>query len=181
MAKRKGTENRVNKNRFTKSQQRARANSAIDGRGGRIASYRSGASSVDPTADTAERMRRAWDRQERVQTYTSTKGGAMSIDGRKAGGTTWAMTPKNDDGSAVLNSKGEVRQSGRSQLANRRQRDYDNRKAMNNITAKTVEAWRRLGWVREVDGNLVGDGSNVRGITIHQKGDGNYSMGLATG
>lgn len=67
------------------------------------------------------------------------------------------------------------------QKANRRQRDYDNRKAMNNITQRTVERWKQLGWVREVDGNMVGDGQNVRGITIRQKADGNYSMGLTTG
>lgn len=189
MAKRKGTENRTNKNRMTDSQQRARANSAIDGRGGRLSSYTGGARTAEPVVDrrgysTSERnfMRSAWNSGRDVQTVTRTRSGAMSVNGRTAGGNTWAMTPKNDDGTAVINQRtGEARQSGRSGLANRRQRDYDNRKAMNNITQRTVDAWRRLGWVREVDGSLVGDGQNVRGITIRQKADGNYSMGLTTG
>ena len=188
MAKRKGTENRTNKNRNTVSQQRSRANSAIDGRGGRYSSYTGGARTAEPVQDkrgysTSERdfMRQAWNEGRDVATMTRTRSGQMSANGRTRGGLTWAMTPKNDDGSAVLNKSGEARQSGRSQLATTRQRDYDNRKAMNNITQRTVDAWKRLGWVREVNGNMVGDGQNVRGITIHQKADGNYSMGLTTG
>lgn len=61
-----------------------------------------------------------------------TKGTSRSATGRmaeegstRAGGKTWTMTPKNDDGSPVLDSRGNARQSGRSQTATRRQRYYD--------------------------------------------------------
>ena len=185
MSRRDMVKNRTNKNRYTPSQQRARANSAVDGRGGRYSSYTSGARTAEPVQDrrgysTSERefMRNAWNEGRNVQTVTRNRQGLMSVDGKKAGGSTWAMTPKNDDGTYVINPKtGEARQSGRSEVANRRQRDYDNRKAMNNITQRTIDAWKRLGWVREVDGNLVGQGGNI----IRQKADGNYSMGLTTG
>lgn len=127
--------------------------------------------------------RNAWDTNSTVNTYTTSKSGKLAIDGGKnvRDAATWAMTPKNDDGTPVLGKSGKARQSGRSMIANRRQRDYDNRRAMNNITARTVQRWRDLGWVRDVNGSIVGDGENVRGIAIHQKADGNYSMGLTTG
>jgi len=57
--------------------------------------------------------------------YTSSKKGRLSTNGKTAGGSTWTFTPKNADGSPVLNKKGEARQSGRSQVATRRQRYYD--------------------------------------------------------
>jgi hypothetical protein len=124
--------------------------------------------------DNAQAMREAWQNRQNVATYTRSKNGAMSADGRKAGGSTWTYTDRDMEGNFQ-------RQSGRSQIANRRQRDYDTRSGMNNISPRTVERWRQLGWVRDVNGSLQGDGTNVRGITIHQKADGNYSMGLATG
>ena len=46
--------------------------------------------------------------------YTRTASGRMSVDGKRAGGSTWTFTDKD---------KG--RQSGRSQIASRRQRYYD--------------------------------------------------------
>ena len=190
MPKKKGTQNRTNKNMNTVSQQKARANAAIDGRGGRLAAYTGGARTAQqfrrnqfyPMSEQ-DGMREAWNKRANVATYTSTPSGKLSVDGKTTKNAyTNAMTPKNDDGTPVINPRtGEARQSGRSEKANRRQRDYDNRKAMNNITARTVERWKQLGWVREVDGNMVGDGQNVRGITIRQKADGNYSMGLTTG
>lgn len=145
-------------------------------RNGRVgnAAFTSGARSADMSQDNAQAMREAWQNRQNVATYTRSKNGAMSVDGRKAGGSTWTYTNRDMEGNFV-------RQSGRSKISNRRQRDYDTRSGMNNISPRVVERWRQLGWVREVDGNLVGDGSNVRGITIHQKADGNYSMGLATG
>lgn len=124
--------------------------------------------------DNAQAMREAWQNRQNVATYTRSRNGAMSADGRKAGGSTWTYTNRDMEGNMV-------RQSGRSQIANRRQRDYDTRSGMNNISPRVVERWRQLGWVREVNGSLQGDGQNVRGITIHQKANGNYSMGLATG
>ena len=102
----------------------------------------------------------------------------MSVNGRNTkDAKTWTFTPKNDDGSAVLNQKGEARQSGRSKLANRRQRDYDVRSGMNNISPRVIQAWLDNGMARMVDGNMVGAGGNV----IRQKANGNYTMGLATG
>lgn len=190
MPKRKTERNRTNRNSNTISQQRARANAAIDGRGGRLAAYTGGARTARqfrrnqyyPMSEQ-EGMRQAWENRTNVATYTSTRDGRLSVNGRNtSGAVTNAMTPKNDDGSSVINPRtGEARQSGRSELANRRQRDYDNRKAMNNINPRVVERWRQLGWVRDVNGEMVGDGQNVRGIAIHQKADGNYSMGLAAG
>ena len=126
--------------------------------------------------------RRAWEERRNVVTYTSTPSGRLSMNGRNTNGVkTNTYTPKNDDGSPVIGKSGEVRQSGRTSRATRRQRDYDTRVGMNNINPRVVERWRQLGWVREVDGSLVGDGENVRGIAIHQKPDGNYSMGLSVG
>lgn len=55
--------------------------------------------------------------------YTQSTTGRMSIDGRRAGGSTWTMTQKDDDGN-------KIRQSGRSKIATRRQRYYDVRKGL---------------------------------------------------
>ena len=152
---------------------KARREARANGRSANAA-FTSGARSVDMSQDNAQAMREAWQNRQNVATYTRSKNGAMSADGRKAGGSTWTYTDRDMEGNFQ-------RQSGRSQIASRRQRDYDTRSGMNNISARTVERWRQLGWVRDVNGSLVGDGQNVRGITIHQKADGNYSMGLATG
>ena len=58
--------------------------------------------------------------------YTQTKQGRLSVNGRNTqGASTWTMTPKNADGSPVLGKNGKPRQSGRSQIATRRQRYYD--------------------------------------------------------
>lgn len=66
---------------------------------------------------------------------TSTRSGRMSVDGKRAGGYTHTMTPKNADGSPVLGKDGKPRQSGRSRLASRRQRDYD-------IRVGLADAWQ---------------------------------------
>lgn len=50
--------------------------------------------------------------------YTSSARGRMSVDGHTAGGSTWTFTQKDDNGN-------KIRQSGRSQIATRRQRYYD--------------------------------------------------------
>ena len=152
-----------------KARREARANGRVGN-----AAFTSGARSVDMSQDNADAMRKAWEERQNVATYTRSKNGAMSVDGKKAGGSTWATTNRDMEGNFIS-------QSGRKTIATRRQRDYDNRNAMNNISPRTVERWRQLGWVREVDGSLHGDGTNVRGIAIHQKSDGNYSMGLAAG
>ena len=117
-----------------------------------------------------EGMRRAWENQSNVSTYTRSKNGMLSADGRKAGGSTWTYTNRDMDGNLV-------RQSGRDKISNRRQRDYDTRVGMNNISPKVIEAWLRTGIAREVNGNLVGADGNV----IRQKADGTFTMGLTTG
>lgn len=123
-------------------------------------------------------MREMWQNRENNATYTRSKSGAMSTNGRTAGGSTWSMTPKNDDGTPVLNTRtGEARQSGRSKLATRSQRNYDVRAGLNNITQKAMDAMIRTGQVRVVDGNMVGEGGNI----ITRKSNGNYTMGLSVG
>lgn len=115
-------------------------------------------------------MRNAWDQNQNVQTVTKSKSGRMSVDGTKAGGSTWTYTNRDMDGNLVS-------QSGRSTLSNRRQRDYDTRAGMNNISPKVIQSWLDNGMARVVDGNMVGEG----GMVIRQKADGNYSMGLSVG
>lgn len=92
---------------------------------------------------------------EDVGGYTSSKRGRMSTDGRKAGGSTWTMTPKNDDGSPVLKKDGSVRQSGRSKISNRNQRMYDIKMGLNNIVGEKA---------REMNG--VSAGSRGLALTI---------------
>ena len=108
---------------------------------------------------------------------TQTKTGKMSIDGRKAGGKTHAMTPKNNDGSAVIGKSGKVRQSGRSQIASRSQRYYDTRAGFNNITEKALQAMIESGQATVVEGGVDVGG----GIILKKNKEGNYSMGLSNG
>ena len=115
-------------------------------------------------------MRRAWESGENVQAYTRTASGRLSADGRRANGSTWTYTNRDMDGNFVS-------QSGRNRISTRRQRDYDTRAGMNNISPRVIQAWLDNGMARMVDGNLVGDG----GMVIRQKANGNYSMGLSAG
>lgn len=193
MPRRKDTRNRTNPNSNTISQQKERANAAIDGRGGRKAAYTGGARTASkelyekaiPSIGFKgykiaedEANRRAYAEGRNLQVYTRTRSGRLSINGKDTNGAvTNAMTPKNDDGTPVLNQKGEARRSGRESLATRRQREYDVRKGLNNITQRAMDAMVRAGLVRQVDGNLVGNNGNV----ITRKADGNYTMGLTTG
>lgn len=55
--------------------------------------------------------------------YTSSATGKLSTDGKRAGGSTWTFTQKDENGNTV-------RQSGRSKVATRRQRYYDVRVGM---------------------------------------------------
>lgn len=98
---------------------------ALDGRG-RNAAFTSGARTAQPLGKDAdgknvkrgEGMRQAWDSNANVATYTSSRSGKLSTNGRTAGGETWTMTQKDDDGNTI-------RQSGRNKMASRRQRYYD--------------------------------------------------------
>ena len=94
----------------------------------------------------------------------------MSTDGRTQGGSTWTYTNRDMEGNLVS-------QSGRNKVATRRQREYDTRKGMNNISPRVIDAWVRSGLARVVDGAMVGPNDHV----ITQKADGNYTMGLTTG
>lgn len=67
---------------------------------------------------TTDGMKQAWEKKEKVKTYTSSRHGRMSTNGRTAGGSTWTFTQKDSDGN-------KIRQSGRSGIAIRRQRYYD--------------------------------------------------------
>ena len=168
--KRWQTRNRTNPNTNTPSQQRARANAAIDGRTANAA-FTAGARSVDTSQDNAKAMRRNWEERNKVDVYTKTSNGLLSANGRNTkDAKTWTFTDRDMEG----NFK---RQSGRSKMADRRQRDYDVKSGMNNISPRVVEAWLRTGLARAVNGRLVGDGGNV----IRQRADGTYSMGLSTG
>ena len=169
MPRRSTTRNRTNPNTNTPSQRRARREARANGRGSNAA-YTAGARSVDYNQDNATAMRNAWETGQNVQTYTRSRNGQMSADGRRAGGSTWTYTNRDMDGNLV-------RQSGRSKIANRRQRDYDTRVGMNNISPRVIQRWLETGLAREVNGTLRGSG----GMVIRQKADGSYSMGLATG
>lgn len=176
MPKRRTERNRTNPNTNTVSQQRARINAGIDGRG-QNAAYTSGARTAQPLINSRgyqlselQGQQQAWNNGQQIQTVTRTRNGLMSADGRKAGGNTWTFTNRDMEGNLVS-------QSGRKTLSNRRQRDYDVRKGMNNISPRVVEAWLRNGMARVVDGRMEGDGGNV----IRQNADGTYSMGLSVG
>ena len=112
------------------------------------------------------------DTKEFEKTASSTKAGLMSVEGSNntKGAKTWTMTEKDDNGNTV-------RQSGRSQVASRGQREYDVKKGLNNISQKVIDAWLENGMARLVDGRLVGNGGNV----ITRNANGSYSMGLSMG
>lgn len=176
MAKKRTERNRTNPNTNTISQQRARINAGIDGRGANSA-YTGGARTAQPLVNSRgyqlselQGQQQAWNNGQQIQTVTRTRNGRMSTDGRKAGGSTWTFTNRDMEGNLVS-------QSGRKTLSNRRQRDYDVRKGMNNISPRVVEAWLRNGMAQVVNGNMVGEGGNV----IRQNADGTYSMGLSVG
>ncbi len=111
------------------SARRARIEAAADGRGINAA-YTSGARNAErfgykggvgrngKAVSQTEGMRQAWDERRTVRTYTSSRRGRMSTNGSRAGGSTWTMTQKDENGNTV-------RQSGRSKMASRRQRYYD--------------------------------------------------------
>ena len=115
----------------TPSAMKKKAEALRNGRGDNQ-TFTSGARSTSFDADNPTAMKNAWDSGQNVQTYTRSKSGKLSAGGGKAGGLTWTMTDK-DNG----------RQSGRSKLANRRQRDYDVRKGLNN-DQRSPEALARL-------------------------------------
>jgi len=91
---------------------------------------------TDFNTDT-QTMRDAWREGREVQTVTRSASGKMSANGRTAGGETWTFTNKDDEGN-------KVRQSGRSTVSNRRQRYYDVRVGMNNVTQKALDRAREL-------------------------------------
>lgn len=176
MAKRRTERNRTNPNTNTVSQQRARINAGIDGRGANSA-YTGGARTAQPLVNSRgyqlselQGQQQAWNSGQQIQTITRTRSGKMSADGRRAGGNTWTFTNRDMDGNLVS-------QSGRKTLSNRRQRDYDVRVGMNNISPRVIQAWLDNGMARVVDGRLEGSGGNV----IRQNADGTYSMGLSAG
>lgn len=108
------------KKNYTRTKARARADSMANGRQGKQA-YSSGARDVDFAAGGNNQVayqRDAWNSGKRVQTYTSSARGRMSVNGRTAGGLTHSFTAKDADGNTT-------QQSGRKGLATRRQRYYD--------------------------------------------------------
>lgn len=118
MARRKS-----NKQALSPSANRKRIENARDGRGKNQA-YTSGARAVGFKNNSTGEMVDAHAKREKVQTYTSSKRGRMS-DGTKckagnniASCRTWTMTEKDSDGN-------KINQSGRSSVATRRQRYYD--------------------------------------------------------
>ena len=103
---------------------------------------------------------------------TSTKSGKLAVEGstNTKGAKTWTFTDRDMEGNLI-------RQAGRSQTSDRRQREYDVKKGLNNISPKVIQAWKDNGMLREVEGSgFAGDGAVIR-----QKPDGTYSMGLTTG
>lgn len=134
MAKKASVRNRTNKNTETASARADRKRARDNGRG-RNQAYSSGARSVSPGNDNAYRMIEAWRENQsnrngstgqfkkkgtggNVATLTSSTRGRLSEDGRTAGGKTWTMTAKDENGNTIA-------QSGRNKTATRRQRYYD--------------------------------------------------------
>lgn len=150
------TYNRTNKNTETPSARKARKQARDNGRGSNSA-YTGGARAVRASDDTPEEMRQAWREARgevnqtrnangtfgakpngRRQVYTSSATGKMSANGKTAGGSTWTMTDKDDDGNTV-------RQSGRNKIANRSQRQYDVRAGFNQISPNAAKAMLEAG------------------------------------
>lgn len=159
---------------WTRSNQSKRILAARNGRG-RNAAYTSGAqetTSGERGQTQAQRMMAAWNdgvNTRDVQTYTRTRNGRLSANGRDTRGAyTWTQTNRDMDGNFV-------RQSGRSQMASRRQRDYDVRLGLNNVSPRLIQRWRELGWLDE-NGNGRGGG-----LTVNVGAGGGGSLGLATG
>lgn len=133
MAKKASVRNRTNKNTETPSARAKRKDARDNGRG-KNSAYSAGARSVSPGNDNAYRMIEAWRENQsnrgsngkfkkkgtggNVATLTSSATGRLSEDGRTAGGKTWTMTAKDENGNTIA-------QSGRNHTATRRQRYYD--------------------------------------------------------
>ena len=110
---------------ITRTSEKQRVDAFVDGRG-RNANYTSGARTAQSFGYTAgvgkngkavserEGMVNAWSEGRQVATYTQSRNGRLSTDGKRAGGRTWTFS-----------DKGNGRQSGRSKMATRRQRYYD--------------------------------------------------------
>ena len=111
------------------------------------------------------------DTKKFTKTASSTKKGLLSVEGSNntKGAKTWTFTDRDMEGNLI-------RQAGRSQLSDRRQREYDVKKGLNNISPKVIQAWKDNGMLVEVKGSFKGNGTEIR-----QKPDGTYSMGLTTG
>lgn len=154
--------------------------------------------SANPNMDNASNMAKAWNLAEgkarsrnakgqyenkavsqakgNVQTYTRSVTGRMSVDGRTAGGSTWAFTPKNDDGSPVVDSKGRRKQSGLSKISDRDTRYREVKRSLNNVEPAVqkmggYEGLRARGLTDEEIRNIYGinpDGSrtNGRGLSV---------------
>lgn len=154
--------------------------------------------SANPNMDNASNMAKAWNLAEgkarsrnakgqyenkavsqaksNVQTYTRSVTGRMSVDGRTAGGSTWAFTPRNDDGSPVVDSKGRRKQSGLSKIADRDTRYREVKRSLNNVEPAVqkmggYEGLRARGLTDDEIRNIYGinpDGSrtNGRGLSV---------------
>lgn len=97
---------------------------------------------------------------------TSTRSGKLAVEGSNntKGARTWTMTEKDENGNTV-------RQSGRSQTATRRQREYDVKKGFNNMTETVARAMLDAGQMTQAEYNRM-----------HGAGGGSTgSLGLATG
>lgn len=153
---------------FSRTSINKRVNATVNGRVGRQA-YTSGARSVNFDRDNVPSMRQAWNSGENIGTYTRTSRGRLSANGKDTrGALTHTQTNRDMNGNLIS-------QSGRSKLANRRQRDYDVRQGFNNISPKVIETWRRMGLIDE-----TGNGTGAGG-TLRINADGTGSLGLAAG
>ena len=168
MSRKEATRNMETKRNLSTPSSRKRASEARSHGRGDNQAFTSGARSANKD-DSASRMKDAWNlaegktrgrnngrfvskqesmKQGNVATYTHTKRGAMSVDGRRAGGTTWAMTPKDDKGNYLTNKDGSKKQSGRSRLEDgtRDHRRYDVVRGLTNLRANQKTAERMGGY-----------------------------------
>lgn len=135
---------------------------------------REGARNENQSYTAGGRLSQAYDPNTKQFTKgaTSTKSGRLAVEGstNTKGARTWTFTNRDMEGNLIS-------QAGRSQTSDRRQREYDVKKGLNNISPKVIQAWKDNGMLREVEGGgFAGDG-----VVIRQKPDGTYSMGLTTG
>lgn len=117
-----------------------------------------------------------------VRTYGSTVNGRLAVIDERgranaANARTWTMTDRDYNGNLV-------RQSGRSQIANRSQRAYDVRAGFNDISPRAARAMLDAGQISQAEyDRMFGGATGVGGGAVGGAGGGGRggSLGLSNG